>query len=110
MFRGSDSIAPDWQKKVDILNKQISEIEYKLKDVEEGQEVETTLVTLGTLRRALAEALWHINKAQDALQQIQLCVSENSHEFSVVSTQLSKTICCVLCVCYILPDAKYNKI
>lgn len=91
MYHGSDNLqvtALDWQKKVDILTGQISGIEFNLRDVEKGQEVGPTLVYLGMLRRELAEALWHINKPQDALQQIQLCVSENTHEFSEVSTQL----------------------
>ena len=73
------------RRNVDVLKKQISQKEDELKHVEEGHEVET-LGILGDLRRELAEALWHINKAQDALHQIKLCVSENSHEFSQVSS------------------------
>lgn len=84
----------DWQqeiysRKVDHLKTQISQIQHELKHVQDDHEVET-LENLGKLRRELAEALWHINKTQDALDQIQLCVSENCHEFSEVSTQLLK--------------------
>ena len=91
-FHASDNrqgAAFDWhdiyRRNVDVLKKQISQKEYELKHVEEGHEVET-LAILGNLRRELAEALWHINKAQDALHQIKLCVSENCHEFSQVSS------------------------
>lgn len=62
----------------------ISRIKFKLKLVKDDEIVET-LSILGKLRRGLAEALWHINRPQSALQLIKLCISENCHEFSEVS-------------------------
>lgn len=40
---------------------------------------------LGKLRRGLAQAFYCINKFQDALHEIQLCISERYHEHSKVS-------------------------
>ena len=62
----------------------ITRIEFKLKVVE-GDQYDETLCFLGKLRRGLAEALWHINRPHHALKLIQLCISENCHEFSEVS-------------------------
>ena len=62
----------------------ISRIKFKLKHAKGGHYVEA-LGSLGKFRRGLAEALWHINAPQDALHQIQLCITENCHEFSEVS-------------------------
>ena len=71
----------------------ISRIEFKLNHVE-GDQFGETLCVLGKLRRGLAEALWHIDRPQHALELIQLCISENCHEFSEVSdiTQLSLAV------------------
>lgn len=44
-----------------------------------------TLQNLGKLRRGLAQAFYCINKFQDALHEIQLCISERYHEHSKVS-------------------------
>ena len=62
----------------------ISRIKFKLNHVE-GDQFDETLCVLGKLRRGLAEALWHIDRPQHALKLIQLCISENCHEFSEVS-------------------------
>ena len=43
------------------------------------------LRNLGKLRRGLAQAFYCINKSQDALHEIQLCISERYHEHSKVS-------------------------
>lgn len=78
---------------IDGFQELISRIEFKLKIVE-GDQYNETLCVLGKLRRGLAEALWHINRPQHALKLIQLCISENCHEFSEVSdiTQLSLVV------------------
>ena len=62
----------------------ISQTKLKLDHVE-GDRFNETLCNLGKLRRGLAEALWHCKGPQHALKQIQLCISENCHEFSEVS-------------------------
>ena len=62
----------------------ITRIEFKLTIVK-GDQYDETLCILGKLRRGLAEALWHINRPDHALKLIQLCISDNCHEFSEVS-------------------------
>ena len=72
-----------WQA-VESFEELISQTKLKLNTVQ-GDEYNETLRILGKFRRGLAEALWHMSIPQDALKLIQLCISENCHEFSEVS-------------------------
>ena len=92
-FHESDDLqdaAYSWLKKgcywqaVESFQKLISRTKLKLNDVQ-GDQFKETLCILGKLRRRLAESLWHMGEFQLALFQIQLCISENCHEFSEVS-------------------------
>lgn len=76
-----------WQA-FDGFQELISRTKFKLNHVQ-GDQFNETLCILGKLRRGLAEALWHMNGSQNALKQIQLCISENCHEFSEVSENSS---------------------
>ena len=76
-----------WQA-VKSFEKLIDGIKLKLNDVQ-GDQFNETLCILGKLRRGLAEALWHMHTSQLALLQMQLCISENCHEFSEVSENSS---------------------
>ena len=69
---------------VDRLEQLISETRIKLNDVQ-GDQFKETLSVLGELRGELAKVLWHMNRPQHALEQIQLCISENCQQFSEVS-------------------------
>ena len=79
-----------WQA-VGSFQELISQTKLKLNHVE-GDHFDETLYVLGKLRRGLAEALWHWKGSQHALKQIQLCISENCHEFSEVSENLNNVI------------------
>ena len=71
-------------KPLKVFQELITRVEFKLKVVE-GDVYDETLCVLGKLRRGLAEALWHINRPQHSLKLIELCISDNCHEFSEVS-------------------------
>ena len=97
-YHGSDSLQTDafkqlecghYWKAIEDFQELIARIKFKLKQVKGDQSVEA-LGILGKLRRGFAEALWHINRPQHALQIIQLCISENCHEFSEVSEHYVK--------------------
>ena len=92
-FHESDDLqdaAFSWLKKrcylraLGSFQKLISQTKLKLNDVQ-GDQFNETLRILGKLRRGLAEAWWYVGRFQPALSQIQLCISENCHEFSEVS-------------------------
>lgn len=76
---------------IESFQELITRVEFKLKIVE-GDQYDETLRVLGKLRRGLAEALWHINRPQNSLKLIQLCISENCHEFSEVSDLINLTV------------------
>ena len=101
-YHGSDNLLNDsfaflakgfyWDA-IEGFQELIYRIEFKLHHVE-GEQLKEALCNLGKLRRGLAEALFHVNRCQNALEQIQLCISQNCHEFSKVSniTQLSLAV------------------
>lgn len=62
----------------------ISQTKLKLNHVQ-GVQFNETLCILGKLRRRQAEALWHMGRFDHALKEMQLCKTENCHEFSEVS-------------------------
>ena len=62
----------------------ISQTKLKLNHVQ-GVQFNETLCILGKLRRRQAEALWHMGRFDHALKEMQLCKTDNCHEFSEVS-------------------------
>ncbi len=92
-YHGSDNLQAaafdcledgSYWRAIELFQELIGRIKFKLKLVQDDQFVET-LCILGKLRRGLAEAFWHINRPESALQLIQLCITDNCHELSVVS-------------------------
>ena len=91
-FHGLDDLqdaAFDWLEQghyleaIEGFQEVISRIEYKSKHVKNNH-CGKILGNLGKLHRGLAEALWRVNKPQDALRQIQWCISQKYHEYSEV--------------------------
>ena len=73
-----------YRKAVESFEELISRTKLKLNHVQSDQFNET-LCVLGKLRRGLAEAFWHMRLFDHALKEMQLCTTENCHEFSEVS-------------------------
>ena len=80
-----------YRQAIESFQKLVTRTKLKLNNVQ-GDQLNETLCILGKLRRGLAEALWYMDRPQHALQLIQLCISENCHEFSEVSENSNESL------------------